>query len=290
VLPLLLTLLLGARAAPGDTAAVDDTTALAPGPHGTPAGAADTSLRVPGSRLRFGLSQEQLVGRGSFAAVRGTVAPGFVARRGPAVWFGVQTEATLLFRGDRLQRVRFSAKNVPAHVGDYVEDELRRLAYRRRCETLEPVARDCEWTGAARVRLKVAAESFDADIEPSPAAPKPRFVAAARETVPLLPEVLTLAPRGIADHPGAPELVDPAPLRSPAYPRRAREAGVQGRVWVRALVDTSGAVIETRVTRSIAELDSAAVEIVRRLRFRPFLAGGRPARARVDVPITFTVR
>ena len=61
-------------------------------------------------------------------------------------------------------------------------------------------------------------------------------------------------------------------------------------MWVRALVDTNGAVAATEVVRSIPELDSAAVSVARRCRFRPYVAEGSPVRFRVEIPVIFMAR
>lgn len=76
---------------------------------------------------------------------------------------------------------------------------------------------------------------------------------------------------------------------SPAYPDEARPAGVQGIVRTLALVDSTGAVREVRVTRGIPELDSAAVAAIRAMRFRPRVLDGRAVAGWFRVPITFTL-
>jgi protein TonB len=80
-----------------------------------------------------------------------------------------------------------------------------------------------------------------------------------------------------------------------AYPEAARKAGIQGRVWVFALVDTSGRVIEAQLERGIPELNAAALECVRRWRFaarssaEPSPEFHGPVSYWVQVPITFTL-
>ena len=75
--------------------------------------------------------------------------------------------------------------------------------------------------------------------------------------------------------------------RCPASPA-ARAAGVIGRVWVVALVDVDGRVLEAAVTRGIPALDAAALECVRRWRFEPRTFQGAPCRYRVEAPVTLT--
>jgi len=274
--------------AAGDTLAPRDTLAASAGPG--PA-AADTSLRVPGAWLRFGASQEQVLARGPFVVVPTLGQRNLVTRRGDCRWFGVEVEASLSFREGRLARVRFAAKDLAPHALDYVEDQLTRLGYRRQCERRDLAVRNCEWSGATHVRLQMQPRSLSADIEPprlAPVAARPRAVAAPRETVAVLPEILSLAPGAAFGPLPAPHLLS-APEIRPRYPQAALDAGVQGRVRVRALVDTSGLVIATELIRSIPELDSAAVGIVREYQFVPYLSGGRRIRFRVDCPVTFTL-
>lgn len=85
------------------------------------------------------------------------------------------------------------------------------------------------------------------------------------------------------------ELPVPVERAAPAYPEAALRAGIQGLVTVQALVDSAGRVRETRVVRSIPALDSAAVESVRRWRFKPATANGRPTAVWVAVPVQFTL-
>ena len=69
----------------------------------------------------------------------------------------------------------------------------------------------------------------------------------------------------------------------PAYPAIARTARVQGLVIIEATIDTDGAVVSTRVLKSVPLLDQAAVDAVRQWRFTPTLLNN------VAVPIIMTV-
>lgn len=84
-------------------------------------------------------------------------------------------------------------------------------------------------------------------------------------------------------------LPQPVERAAPAYPEAARRAGVEGLVTVQALVDRQGAVREVRVLKSIPMLDSAAVRSVRRWRFKPASAEGKPTAVWVAVPVRFTL-
>jgi protein TonB len=76
---------------------------------------------------------------------------------------------------------------------------------------------------------------------------------------------------------------------SPSYPDGAREHGIEGQVLVQALVGPDGFVKDTRVVKSIPELDAAAVDCVKQWRFKPALSKGQPVAVWVAVPIKFSL-
>jgi len=86
-------------------------------------------------------------------------------------------------------------------------------------------------------------------------------------------------------------LIVPHPLRAiqPAYPRSARQSGMQGLVKVAATLDERGVVtsVELQVSSGSALLDQAAMEAVRRAAFTPALQAGKPVSCRVTIPIRF---
>ena len=74
------------------------------------------------------------------------------------------------------------------------------------------------------------------------------------------------------------------------YPRAAREAGIEGRVFVQFVVNETGAVVDPIVTRSPSELLSeAALRAVRESRFVPGSQDGRPVKVRFSLPINFVL-
>lgn len=77
--------------------------------------------------------------------------------------------------------------------------------------------------------------------------------------------------------------------RPPAYPRRARRLGWQGRVILRVRVTAHGRVETIRLSRSSGHdvLDRAALKAVRAWRFSPATLGPAPVAAWIDVPILF---
>jgi TonB family protein len=244
--------------------------------------------------MRIGQTQEQMLARAQFEAAP---APrGQAVHKGEIAWFGIPTAVTLHFLDDRLDRAEFTVEDAAPYQSDYVQDQLRLMGFRRWCEKDDPGYKVCEWRGATLVRLEIRDRRLYARITAAgsapatPAAPPPRHTPARRDTVPVHPQVFVLGRAAPAGVPASPVLADSTPLVSPALPPAAREAGVQGRVWVRALVDTSGAIVTGEIARGIAELDSAAVEVVRRCRFRPFAPEGVPVRFSVEIPVLFRVR
>jgi protein TonB len=72
------------------------------------------------------------------------------------------------------------------------------------------------------------------------------------------------------------------------YPFEMKRLGISGEVVVEFICDENGDVREPHVLRSTrSEFDSAALEAVSRLKFRPGKKGGRAVRARMQQPITF---
>ena len=76
----------------------------------------------------------------------------------------------------------------------------------------------------------------------------------------------------------------------PIYPEDAKAAGVTGVVIIEATVDTTGAVEDARVIRSVPMLDAAAVEAVRQWRYEPTLLNGEPVPVIMTVTVNFTLQ
>ena len=62
----------------------------------------------------------------------------------------------------------------------------------------------------------------------------------------------------------------------PEYPAGAIAAGVEGEVTIRAVVGPRGNVIDERVVSGPPQLRDAALEAVRRWRYRPYEQDGKP--------------
>jgi periplasmic protein TonB len=109
----------------------------------------------------------------------------------------------------------------------------------------------------------------------TPPVPAPN-VDVPRANVPVRVALLPQPPRKVVD-------------ARPIYPDIARNAHVEGTVILEAVVDTSGAVTELRVVRSIPLLDQAALEAVRRWRYTPSMYGGRPVSVLLTITMRFTL-
>ena len=83
-----------------------------------------------------------------------------------------------------------------------------------------------------------------------------------------------------------PELLTKVPV---VYPVSALERHIEGTVLLQALVGTDGFVKDTRVVKSIPELDAAASVAVRQYRFKPAMANGVPVAVWVAVPVRFSL-
>jgi protein TonB len=89
-------------------------------------------------------------------------------------------------------------------------------------------------------------------------------------------------PITIAEIPPVPVI---APL--PAYPDFAREAGIEGRVIVRVLVGIDGMPKQVAAMSGPKMLFDAAVEGVRKWRFKPGMTSGQAVEVWVEIPVVF---
>lgn len=106
-------------------------------------------------------------------------------------------------------------------------------------------------------------------------------------------------PFGIVDEKGVYVVVDepPEPIggleelhRKTRYPEKAYKFRVQGRVYLRFIVDAEGRVHEPEVTRGLSrECDQEALRVIKQTRFVPGIVGGRPVRAWHALFINFQI-
>lgn len=81
-----------------------------------------------------------------------------------------------------------------------------------------------------------------------------------------------------------PALINQVP---PVYPDIARDAGVEGRVTVWALIGKDGKVKETKIQKSVPMLDASAEAAVKQFVFKPALSNNKPVPVWVAVPVVF---
>ncbi len=75
------------------------------------------------------------------------------------------------------------------------------------------------------------------------------------------------------------------------YPEIAKRAGVQGRVFIKAFVDETGAVRKAEVIKGIgAGCDEAAVAAVMQTQFKPGRQRGKAVKVQVSIPIVFKLQ
>ena len=87
----------------------------------------------------------------------------------------------------------------------------------------------------------------------------------------------------------------PSSTASPTVPNSAKKLLAKkgsARVIVAGLVNESGAVVEVSIAQSsgIAGLDQAAMNALKRYKFKPAIRNGRKAKARIKQPFDFRVR
>jgi len=262
--------------------------------------------RVPGMRFRLGMEESAVLALGSFVDAKAPDAGTMTARQGAARFFGVPGEATCYLKDGRLARVRFKATGVSRSSQDYVDGQLRRMQFSRGCERDDLGDRMCDWTGpAVRVHTEMKKDELVARVDPWPPAPEPaadslasatvaparppaatpaRAPATTARAVATLPETLTISLVSRNSPDVWPRIVSSPPLH---YPEAARQESLQGVVWVLALVDPSGQVLDAWVERGLTELDVAALTWISRCRFAPCERDGAPCRFHVRVAVLF---
>jgi len=150
-----------------------------------------------------------------------------------------------------------------------------------RIETLpEQLKNIVEPPPMAKPKLPVAAES---DEEAEETIEKTDFDPFAKE--PPAPEIET--PEFVPyDTPPEPEY-----WFKPKYPDIARQAGIEGMVVLKLLVDTDGAVLDVQLLKSLhPALDQSAMTAAKQWRFRPAKQRDKPVRVWVSFPVNFILK
>ena len=78
----------------------------------------------------------------------------------------------------------------------------------------------------------------------------------------------------------------------PVYPEIEQEAGIEGVVVVQAFIDEKGRVKETIILKGIPNtgLDEAAMEAIRKTRFKPAKQRERPVGVWISIPVNFKLK
>ncbi len=74
----------------------------------------------------------------------------------------------------------------------------------------------------------------------------------------------------------------------PAYPAEAKDAQIEGDVWLGVVIDASGIPTQVAVTKSLEpSLDAAAIKAVEAWRFKPGMKDGQPVTVRATIAVSF---
>ncbi len=72
------------------------------------------------------------------------------------------------------------------------------------------------------------------------------------------------------------------------YPQSAKDAGIEGKVFVKAIIDEQGNVTETSILKSVNEdCDKAAMDAIKKTKFTPGIKDNKPVKAEVTIPVMF---
>lgn len=76
------------------------------------------------------------------------------------------------------------------------------------------------------------------------------------------------------------------------YPEIAQEAGIEGTVVIQAFVDKKGIVKETNILKGIPNtgLDEAAVDAIKKTKFKPAKQRDRPVGVWISIPVNFRLK
>ena len=75
----------------------------------------------------------------------------------------------------------------------------------------------------------------------------------------------------------------------PKYPRDAFDQKIEGRVVIEFMIDTKGRVKDARVIESVPGLDEAAIDCLKKWRFRPAVKNGKAIAALAHAPVVFKI-
>lgn len=86
-------------------------------------------------------------------------------------------------------------------------------------------------------------------------------------------------------HAGADTLC--GPIAPPLYPTTAKQLGIQGSVLLKAVIGADGTVRELRVIDGHPLLAPAAIEAVKRWKYKPYSVKGKPVEVETTITVNF---
>ncbi|HEY6350220.1 MAG TPA: energy transducer TonB [Candidatus Angelobacter sp.] len=74
---------------------------------------------------------------------------------------------------------------------------------------------------------------------------------------------------------------------NPEYPQMARMAHIQGAVVLQCIIDKAGNVTQPHAVSGHPILIQAALDAVKKWKYRPFLLNGSPVAVKINITMTF---
>ena len=151
------------------------------------------------------------------------------------------------------------------------------------------------------IQIEDIPEQLKDIVEPPPVA-KPKLPVAAESDEEAVETIEKTDFNPFAKEPPAPEIETPdfVPYDTPPepkywfkpkYPDIARQAGIEGLLILKLLVDTDGAVLKVQVLKPFhLALDDAAVEAAKSWKFSPAKQRDKPVRVWVSFPVNFILK
>ncbi len=73
------------------------------------------------------------------------------------------------------------------------------------------------------------------------------------------------------------------------FPEEAKNRSIDDKIIIKALISKTGLVSEVEIVKSIPELDEAATEAIRKVRFKPGKLAGKPIETWITIPIDIKI-
>ncbi len=95
----------------------------------------------------------------------------------------------------------------------------------------------------------------------------------------------------VAEVPPSPVGGDAAIYKNISYPEMAKNAHLEGKVYVLVLINEKGAVDDAKVIKGIGlGCDEAAIGAIKKAKFNPGKNGGNPIKAKLTMAINFKLK